>query len=71
MADVLLAHHPRFAYALVKKGTAAYRVLEAEFFARYPEAEDRWMELMRLQLANKFAFQQTEEFGWIPARQQS
>ncbi|WP_052272535.1 hypothetical protein [Leisingera sp. ANG-M7] len=69
VADVLLAHNPQFAYALVKKGTAAYRILEAEFYARYPEVEDvpqdRRAELMRLQQVNRGAFEWAEAMGWV------
>ncbi|PCJ10555.1 MAG: hypothetical protein COB16_00660 [Rhodobacteraceae bacterium] len=70
VADVLLAHHPRFAYVMVKKATAAYHLLQAEFYSKYPIASDvpaeRVAELMVLQQVNQSAFEQAETLGWRP-----
>ncbi|WP_193747626.1 transglutaminase family protein [Leisingera sp. ANG-M7] len=68
VADVLLENHPQFAYALVKKGTAAYRILEAEFYSKFPRSgdvpEDQRAELIWLQRVNRDAFQKAEALGW-------
>jgi regulator of sirC expression with transglutaminase-like and TPR domain len=72
VADVLLAHHPRFAYVMVKKATAAYHLLQAEFYSKYPIASDvpadRVAELMALQQINQSAFEQAETLGWKPLK---
>ena len=31
LANIILKHYPNFAYLMVKKGTAAYYLLQAEF----------------------------------------
>lgn len=38
-ADTLLKHYPNFAYAMVKKGTAAYYLLKTKFYDLYPAAQ--------------------------------
>lgn len=40
VADILLRHYPTFAYAMVKKGTAAYYLLKTKFYEQYPTVQD-------------------------------
>jgi len=72
VADVLLTHHPRFAYVMVKKATAAYHLLQAEFYSKYPIASvvpaERVAELIKLQQINQSAFDQAERLGWKPLK---
>jgi regulator of sirC expression with transglutaminase-like and TPR domain len=68
VADVLIEANPADAYALVKKGTAYYRLLERDFIRKYPAESDipaaerpRALELSR---ANRDAFAKAEALGW-------
>lgn len=40
VADILLEHYPNYAYIMVKKATAAYYLLKAEFHDKYGTADD-------------------------------
>lgn len=40
VADVLIGANPADAYAMVKKGTASYRLLERDFIRKYPREAD-------------------------------
>lgn len=68
VADVLTGHHPKFVYAIVKKGTAAYHLLQADYFWNYPlladVPEEARPELQRLQEENRRAFALAEQLGW-------
>lgn len=68
VADILLEHYPNFAYAMVKKGTAAYYLLKAKFYDRYPNAndvpEDQRPYLAYLQRINQSTFDRAEGLGW-------
>lgn len=68
VADIVLDHYPNFAYAMVKKGTAAYRLLQSEFYANYPTAEDvpedQRPYLAYLQRVNQSTFDTAETLGW-------
>ena len=68
VADVLIEANPADAYALTKKGTAYYRLLERDFIKKYPRESDipaselpRAVELSR---ANRDAFARAEALGW-------
>lgn len=68
VADVLIEANPADAYALTKKGTAFYRLLERDFIKKYPKESDipatempRAIELHR---ANQDAFAKAEALGW-------
>lgn len=68
VADIVLDHYPNFAYAMVKKGTAAYRLLESEFYENYQTAqdvpEDQRPYLAYLQRVNQNTFDTAETLGW-------
>jgi len=68
VADIVLDHYPNFAYAMVKKGTAAYHLLQSEFYANYPTAEDVPVDqrsyLAYLQRINQSTFDTAETLGW-------
>jgi regulator of sirC expression with transglutaminase-like and TPR domain len=68
VADVLIEADPADAYALAKKGTAYYRLLQRDFIRKYPTESDisaaempRALELSR---ANRDAFARAEALGW-------
>lgn len=68
VADVLLKAYPAHAYALVKKGTAYYRMLDQNFMRKYPNEADIPADLLpnakALLRANQEAFDQAEAMGW-------
>lgn len=68
VADVLIAANPADVYAMAKKGTASYRLLERDFIRRYPrEADIPAAEMPRalaLSRANREAFARAEALGW-------
>lgn len=71
VADTLLDHYPSFAYAMVKKGTAAYYLLKTNFYDLYPTAqdvpEDQRSYLAYLQRVNQSTFDRAESLGWRQA----
>ena len=68
VADTLLDHYPTFAYAMVKKGTAAYYLLKTKFYDEYPTSQDvpddQRNYLAYLQRVNQSTFDQAEGLGW-------
>ena len=72
VADTLLDHYPNFAYAMVKKGTAAYYLLKANFYDQYPTVqdvpEDQRGYLAYLQRINRSTFDKAEGLGWRSAQ---
>jgi len=68
VADVLVEAYPTNAYVLVKKGTAYYRLLDAEIIKKYPKQSDipanEIAHANDLYQANKHAFAQAEALGW-------
>lgn len=68
VADTILNHYPNFAYAMVKKGTAAYYLLKTKFYDLYPTAqdvpEDQRSYLAYLQRVNQGSFDKAEALGW-------
>lgn len=70
VADILLDHYPMFAYIMVKKGTAAYHLLQTKFHDKYPTAqdvpEDQRPYLAYLQRVNQSTFDRAESLGWRP-----
>tara|TARA_R110000868_G_scaffold7549_1_gene40625 strand:- start:170 stop:493 length:324 start_codon:yes stop_codon:yes gene_type:complete len=71
VADILLDHYPSFAYAMVKKGAAAYYLLKTNFYDLYPTAqdvpEDQRSYLAYLQRVNQSTFDRAESLGWRQA----
>jgi len=72
VTDILLDHYPQFAYAMVKKGTAAYHLLKSEFYSKYPTASDVPIDkqpyLNYLQRVNQTTFNRAETLGWRPVK---
>lgn len=68
VADILTDHYPMFAYIMVKKGTAAYHLLQTEFHEKYATAaevpEDQRPYLAYLQRINQGTFDKAESLGW-------
>ena len=68
VADILLENYPTYAYAMVKKGTAAYHLLKANFFDHYQTIEEVPEEkrpmLAYLQRINQHTFDSAEALGW-------
>ncbi|MEM8594974.1 MAG: hypothetical protein AAGF76_00670 [Pseudomonadota bacterium] len=68
VADLLIAQHLAYAYAIVKKGSAYYNLIRTEYLERYPNPNavphalrSRYMHLSR---QNAAAFQTAEAMGW-------
>jgi regulator of sirC expression with transglutaminase-like and TPR domain len=68
VADAILAANPRDAYAMVKKGSAAAGLMQAEFYDKYPSPalippalRARYAELAAV---NEKAFRDAEALGW-------
>ncbi|MCE8510850.1 hypothetical protein KBY28_20555 [Ruegeria pomeroyi] len=72
VADILIEHHPTFAYIMVKKATASYHLLRREFHEMYPTAqdvpEDQRPYLAYLQRVNQEMFDRAESLGWRPVQ---
>ena len=72
VADEVLRHYPKFAYAMVKKGTAYYHLIRTEFMEKYASERDipqRFRSrLERLYENNQRAFADAEALGWLPPR---
>ncbi len=70
VSDIILAHYPHYAYALVKRGTAYYHLIRTEFYERYSTAQDVPPELharlSHLNHQNQSAFARAEALGWQP-----
>jgi regulator of sirC expression with transglutaminase-like and TPR domain len=68
VADVLIEAYPANAYTLVKKGTAYYRLLDANIIQKYPKQSDiptdRVAYANDLYKANREAFAKAEALGW-------
>jgi hypothetical protein len=68
VADVLIGVNPADAYAIVKKGTAYYYMLQRDIVAKYPNEADIPADMLdyahHLLLENKRAFDQAEALGW-------
>lgn len=68
VADVLIEAYPANAYTLVKKGTAYYRLLDANIIKKYPKQSDIPADRMAyandLYRANQAAFAKAEALGW-------
>lgn len=70
VADVILAHSPRDAQTMVRRGSAFAHLLEEEFYKPYPSADlvppylhGRYQQLEN---ANRQAFVRAEALGWTP-----
>lgn len=72
VADILLDHYPNYAYAMVKKGTAAYYLLKTKFYELYPTPaevpENQQPYLVYLQRVNQSAFDKADGLGWLPGQ---
>ncbi|TPN00878.1 hypothetical protein FKO01_50280 [Mesorhizobium sp. B2-3-3] len=68
VADVLSEAYPANAYTLVKKGTAYYRLLDANIIKKYPKQSDIPADKIAyandLYRANQAAFAKAEALGW-------
>lgn len=68
VADVLIDAYPANAYTLVKKGTAYYRLLDANIIKKYPKQSDIPANQIAyandLYQANQEAFAKAEALGW-------
>lgn len=73
VSNLLTARHPQFAYTMVKQATAAYHLLQTEFYGRYPKVadvpEELRTDLRHLQEINQSAFVRAELLGWRPTQQ--
>lgn len=73
VANIILKHYPNFAYLMVKKGTAAYYLLQAEFRDKYADAndipQDQQAYFQYLQRVNQSSFAQADALGWKPMQQ--
>lgn len=71
VADTLSEHYPRFADAMVKKGTAAYYLLRTNFYDLYPTSQDVLKDqrsyLANLQRVKQSTFDGGASVGWRQA----
>lgn len=72
VAEVILRHHPRDGYTLVKLGTAYAELMRVEFLERFPTPaaippalRGRYMTVAQ---GNQRAFEAAEALGWEPSR---
>jgi regulator of sirC expression with transglutaminase-like and TPR domain len=72
IAEVMLAAYPRFAHAMVSRGTAAAYLLEETFYQRYPTPDaipsTQRSEYLQLVEINRSSFDQAEALGWRPVK---
>ena len=72
VADIVLDHYPKFAYAMIKKSTSAYYLLKSKFYAPYPNVQDvpenQRSYLAYLQRVNQGGFERAEALGWRPVQ---
>ncbi|MDQ0317914.1 regulator of sirC expression with transglutaminase-like and TPR domain [Pararhizobium capsulatum DSM 1112] len=70
VSDVLLHHHPNFAYGLVKKGSAYSGLLRRELAGKYTRVDeipaDLKVQAAAWYAANMNAFAKAEALGWRP-----
>ncbi len=70
VADVILAHSPRDAQTMVRRGSALARLLDEEYYKPYPTADLVPPHLrgryQLLESANREAFARAEALGWTP-----
>jgi regulator of sirC expression with transglutaminase-like and TPR domain len=70
VADIALDHYPLFVQAMVRRGSAAYLIIEQDFKTKYPtleaipEAERPRLDY--LLEVNKTMFDKAEKLGWQP-----
>jgi regulator of sirC expression with transglutaminase-like and TPR domain len=68
VTDVLIEAYPANAYAMVKKGTAYYRLLDRDFIRKYPKEGDippaELPRAVALSRGNNDAFARAEALGW-------
>ncbi len=72
VADVLIEANPADAYALVKKGSAYYRILQRDILRPYPNQKDLPADkrgyAVELYRANQAAFAKAHALGWRRCR---
>lgn len=70
LANVLLSHYPNYAALEVFKGAASYKILEREFYKKFPKPQMIPERLRRyyqhLSHVNEQAFNRAEALGWRP-----
>ena len=68
VADIILEHYPTYAYAMLRKGSAAYLLLKTNFYDVYPDPNDVPRDqhdyVRYLQRINKHTFDTAEALGW-------
>ena len=68
VGDVVLEHYPRYVYAMLKKGSAFFKIMKRDFFGRYPSVDEIPAEkrptFEHLSRNNRLAFSQAEALGW-------
>jgi hypothetical protein len=70
LVNVLLPHYPNFADLYLAQGSAAYKILETQFYNRFPTPRDIPQQhsgyFQHLNEVNQQAFAQAEALGWRP-----
>jgi hypothetical protein len=68
IADLILAAYPKFVDAMLVQGTASALLIDTQFRARYPRAEDIPAQLrprfLSLSANNRLSFEKAEALGW-------
>lgn len=70
IADIILENHPAFAFVMLKKAASIYRILERDYYSKYPAASDvpasEHVRVQALQNDNLEIFKRAEKLGWQP-----
>lgn len=68
LTDILLRYYPNYAPLHVHRGSAAYKILEKQFYSQYPTPKDIPYEkrgfYQHMSGLNRSAFQTAEQLGW-------
>lgn len=68
LTDIMLRHYPNYAPLHVHRGSAAYKILEKQFYSQYPTPADIPYEkrgfFQHMNVLNRAAFQTAEQLGW-------
>jgi hypothetical protein len=70
IADTAITHYPLFVQAMVRRGSAAFLIIEQDFKAKYPDInavpESERSRLDYLLRVNQTMFDKAENLGWQP-----
>jgi len=72
LVNILLPHYPNYVDLHVSRGSAAYKILESQFYSRFPTPRDIPPQhlgyFQHLNELNRQSFAQAEALGWQPEK---